>query len=267
MRSLRVPYSVLILLCFLFVIPFIPALLASLGGVWRFPLVIPEGWSFRAWEAVFRENSGTLSAIWTSLWIALCVTVINVLVSVPAAYALVRGNLRYRAAIEAILLAPIFVPALAVVMGIHLTFLRLGLTETVLGVVLVHLAPSMPYVIRAAMISFETMNRETEQAAQLLGAGPWSRFLFVILPHLRAGLVAGVTLSMLISLSQYSVTLLIGGGQVVTLPILLFPYISGGDTSIGSAYTLVFSAVALLLVISLDVALRGHYKKKGRSRV
>lgn len=265
MRSLRIPYSVLILLCLLFIIPFIPATLASLGGVWRFPLVIPEGWSFRAWEAVFRENSGTLSAIWTSLWIALCVTVINVLVSVPAAYALVRGNLRFRPVIEALLLAPIFVPALAAVMGIHLTFLRIGLTETVLGVVLVHLAPSMPYVIRAAMISFETMNRETEQAAQLLGAGPLNRFFFVVLPHLRAGLVAGVTLSMLISLSQYSVTLLIGGGQVVTLPILLFPYISGGDTSIGSAYTLVFSAVALVLVSILDVGLRGHYRKKGRT--
>ncbi|WP_342528728.1 ABC transporter permease subunit [Chryseomicrobium sp. FSL W7-1435] len=260
MRKSRI---VLLILALVFLLPFLPALLASFGGVWRFPTLIPEGVSFRAWEAVFSPNSKTISAILLSLWIAFWVTLINIVVGVPAAYALTRRSLRFQSLIEAVLLAPIFVPALAAVMGIHLTFLRLGLTETVLGVILVHLAPSMPYVIRAAMISFQTLNKDAEDAARILGARRWQRFIHVMLPHLVPGLTAGLVLSMLISLSQYSVTLLIGAGQVITLPILLFPFLNGGDPAIGAAYTLVFSAVALALFLVLDGGLRSYYSAKG----
>lgn len=249
----------LLLIGLIFALPFVPALIASFGGVWRFPTIIPDGINLRAWESIFSPSSRTLSAIFLSLWIAFCVTVINLMVGIPAAYALTRKKLRFQSGIEAVLLAPIFVPALAAVMGIHLTFLRLGLTETVIGVILVHLAPSMPYVIRAAMISFQTMNEEAEDAAKMLGATKSQRFYHIILPHLIPGLTAGIILSMLISLSQYSVTLLIGAGQVITLPILFVPFLNGGDPAIGAAYTLVFSIVALGLVLVLDGGLRSYY--------
>lgn len=249
---------------FLFVLPFLPALLASFGGVWRYPALLPDQWNLRAWNVVFSSTNGTLGAILMSIGIAVSVTTINLLVGVPAAYALVRAPIRGKRLVEWLLLLPLFIPALASVMGIHLTFLRFGLTETVLGVVLVHLAPSMPYVIRAAMVSLETLSEETEDAARMLGASGWPRFLYVVLPHILPGISAGAALSLLISLSQYSVTLLIGAGQVVTLPILLFPFLNGGDPAIAAAYTLVFSLLASVVLLMMDQLIRQFYGRRGQ---
>ncbi|WP_256204198.1 hypothetical protein [Planococcus faecalis] len=69
-------------------------------------------------------------------------------------------------------------------------------------------------------------------------------------------------MSILISLSQYLITFIIGSGQVVTLPILLFPFISGGDPAVASAYSLLFAGVAILTLFGMDLALKRYYQNK-----
>ncbi|EMF47881.1 binding-protein-dependent transport systems inner membrane component [Planococcus halocryophilus Or1] len=112
------------------------------------------------------------------------------------------------------------------------------------------------------MISYQTLSVDWEDQARMLGAGPVSRFTLVVLPHLLPGIVAGASLSILISLSQYLITFIIGSGQVVTLSILLFPFISGGDPAIASAYSLLFAGMAIMTLFGLDVLLKKYYQQK-----
>ncbi len=259
------PFLKFILFTLLFILiglPFIPLILSSVSYGWQWPNILPESFSFRAWEYVLVGSSGTWQAVSVSLLIAFIVTAVNILLAVPAANALVRYPLRGKWLLEAILFAPIVIPPFVAVMGIHLTFLRLGLTETVFGVVLAHLSPTLPYMVRAVMISYNTLSIDWEDQARMLGAGPLSRFRHVVLPHLLPGIAAGASLSILISLSQYLITFIIGSGQVVTLPILLFPFISGGDPAIASAYSLLFAGIAILTLIGMDVVLKRYYQNK-----
>lgn len=247
------------------VVPFVPLILTSLSFGWRWPDVVPQAWSLRAWEYVVNDGR-TWQAVGISLWIALIVTAINIVLAVPAANALMRYPVRGRWLFEAIIFAPIIIPPFISVMGIHLTFLRLGLTETVLGVVLAHIAPTLPYMFRAVMISYQTLSTDWEDQARMLGAGAMSRFFHVVLPHLLPGILAGASLSVLISLSQYLITFIIGAGQVVTLPILLFPFISGGDPGIASAYSLLYAVIAILALIIMDAALKRYYQMNKASQ-
>lgn len=249
------------------VFPFLPLLLSSVSFGWQWPNVLPESYSFRAWEYVLAGSSGTWPAVGASLLIAGIVTAVNILLAVPAANALSRNKFTGKWLAEAIIFAPIVIPPFVAVMGIHLTFLRLGLTETIFGVVLAHLSPTLPYMVRAVMISYNTLSVDWEDQARMLGAGPVSRFFNVVLPHLLPGIAAGASLSILISLSQYLITFLIGSGQVVTLPILLFPFISGGDPAIASAYSLLFAGMAILTLLVMDVSLKNYYKNKKASTV
>ena len=249
------------------VFPFLPLLLSSVSFGWQWPNILPESYSFRAWEYVLAGSSGTWPAVGASLLIAGIVTAVNILLAVPAANALSRNKFTGKWLAEAIIFAPIVIPPFVAVMGIHLTFLRLGLTETILGVVLAHLSPTLPYMVRAVMISYNTLSVDWEDQARMLGAGPGSRFFHVVLPHLMPGIAAGASLSILISLSQYLITFLIGSGQVVTLPILLFPFISGGDPAIASAYSLLFAGMAILTLLVMDVSLKNYYKNKKASTV
>lgn len=250
----------LIIGLFIFVlVPFVPLVLSSLSFGWRWPDVFPQGWSLRAWEYVVNDVR-TWQAVGISLWIALIVTFVNLLLALPAANALVRYPVRGRWLFEAIIFAPIIIPPFISVMGIHLSFLRFGLTETVLGVVLAHIAPTLPYMFRAIMVSYQTLSVDWEDQARMLGAGAMPRFFHVVLPHLLPGILAGASLSVLISLSQYLITFIIGAGQVVTLPILLFPFISGGDPAIASAYSLLYAAIAIMALVGMDAALKRYYQ-------
>lgn len=250
----------LIIGLFIFVlVPFVPLVLSSLSFGWRWPDVFPQGWSLRAWEYVVNDVR-TWQAVGISLWIALIVTFVNLLLALPAANALVRYPVRGRWLFEAIIFAPIIIPPFISVMGIHLSFLRFGLTETVLGVVLAHIAPTLPYMFRAVMVSYQTLSVDWEDQARMLGAGAMPRFFHVVLPHLLPGILAGASLSVLISLSQYLITFIIGAGQVVTLPILLFPFISGGDPAIASAYSLLYAAIAIMALVGMDAALKRYYQ-------
>ncbi|MCM3611166.1 ABC transporter permease subunit [Planococcus sp. MERTA32b] len=267
MKRMFLPLRIcLSLILFLFIgLPFIALLISSIAAGWQWPDLFPETFSFRAWEYILVGSSGTWQSIGTSLLIALIVMIINILLAVPAANALVRFQFRGKRLAEAILFAPIIIPPFVAVMGIHLTFLRLGLTETILGVVLAHISPTLPYMVRAVMVSYSTLSTDWENQARMLGAGPIHRFYHVVLPHLLPGIAAGASLSILISLSQYLITFIIGSGQVVTLPILLFPFISGGDPAVASAYSLLFAGMAILALFSLDMALKKYYQTKNPS--
>lgn len=249
-------------LFFIVLLPFVPLVLSSVSVGWQWPNVLPDSFSWRAWSYVLSGNSGTWSAVGLSLLIAISVTLINICLALPAANALVRYKMQGKWLMEAILFAPIVIPPFVAVMGIHLTFLRLGLTETVAGVILAHLSPTLPYMVRAVMISYATLSDAWEDQARMLGAGPLARFRHVVLPHLMPGIAAGSILCILISLSQYLITFLIGSGQVVTLPILLFPFISGGDPAIASAFSLLFAGFAVLVLIAMDSALKKYYGKR-----
>lgn len=255
--------SILLLLALLFLgIPFLGMLMTSVSIGWQWPNLLPDSISFRAWDYVLTGSSGTWRAIGISLLIAFIVTVVNVVLAVPAANVLVRYRIKGKWLAEAILFAPIIIPPFVSVMGIHLTFLRLGLTETVLGVVLAHLSPTLPYMVRAVMTSYSTLSVDWEDQARMLGAGPFQRFYSVVLPHLLPGIAAGASLSILISLSQYLITFIIGSGQVVTLPILLFPFISGGDPAVASAYSILFAGMAILALLGMDLSLKRYYRMK-----
>jgi putative spermidine/putrescine transport system permease protein len=243
-------------------IPFLPLILSSFSFGWRWPEVIPHSFSLRAWEYVFSSSSGTWTAVRNSLQIAFIVTITNMILAIPAANALARMKLKGKWILEGIVYAPIIIPPFVAVMGMHMTFIRLGLTETITGVVLAHITPTLPYMVRALVVSYRTLGFQWEEQARMLGARRFQRFWHVVLPHLLPGIIAGSSLSILISLSQYLITFLVGSGQVMTLPLILFPFISGGDPAIGSAYTLLFAGMAALSLLGMDLLLKKYYGKK-----
>lgn len=244
----------------LLAMPIIFLLINSFAFGWRWPELFPQAFSDRAWQYVL-TSPGFYKSIGISLKIAAAVAFINFFLGMPAAYALARFQFKGKLLVEGIIYAPIIVPVFVSNMGIHMTFLKIGLTESVLGVILAHLAPTLPYMIRALIIGFQTLEYSFEEQAITLGAKWWQCYWYIVLPHLLPGVVAGASLSVLISLSQYLITFLIGGGQVVTLPLLMFPFINGGDPAIGSTYAILFAGLAGFALYVMSWLLKQYYKK------
>ena len=144
-------------------------------------------------------------------------------------------------------------------MGLHLWFLRLGLTDSFAGVVLAHLTICVPYAVFVLWGVFSNYNPEFEDQARSLGASRRNVFLRVMLPLTFPGIVVAGLFAFLLSWSQYLNTLIIGGGRMTTLPILLFALMGSGDRPVASAVSLVFVAPALLALLFSARYLGGKY--------
>lgn len=245
----------------LVVLPLALLVLWSVAGEWRFPSLLPSEWTLRGFRALLEPGNRFLEATFNSLIIGCAVALASVAIGLPAGMALGCYRFRLKGLVIFFILLPILVPPLASTMGIHLTFIRLGLADTAFGVFLVHLVPTVPYTAIILTSVFAERTGELEQAARTLGASPWQAFVHVTLPQVAPGVAVAGLFGFLISWSQYILTLLIGGGNVVTLPMLLFSAASGNDPVITSALAVVF---ALPAVAALVVALR--YLSSGDER-
>lgn len=247
----------IIVLCAL-LLPFVPLFIYSFSERWLFPALLPAEWGDRAWSYLFLPQTKLWAAFWDSLRIGVAVTTTSLIAGLPAGRALGLSSFRGKTLVEFLILAPAIVPAFAPSMGIHTVFIRLGLADTMAGVILVHLIPVLPYVVLVFAGIFANYSVEEEEGARTLGAHSWQVFWYVTLPSVWPGVMVAGFYAFTISWSQYLLTLLIGGGQVLTLPILLMNFINSGDYAIASALSLLFILPAVLMLLVTSRYLTGR---------
>jgi putative spermidine/putrescine transport system permease protein len=244
-------------------LPFVPLVLWSVAFSWRFPSLLPSAWSTRAWQYLVTPASKMQEAIVASTLIALVVTALSIAIAIPAGRALGLHRFRGKTFVEFLLLAPVIMPGIAVAMGIHIVFAKLGLADTVWGVVLVHLVPTTPYAVSILTGVFANYDADFEDQARVLGASPARAFRHVTLPMILPGAAVAALFAFLISWSQYVLTLLIGGGRVITMPLLLFSFARSGDNAVAAALCLVFLGPALLILLLTTRYLSGGARVGG----
>jgi putative spermidine/putrescine transport system permease protein len=237
-------------------LPFVPLMFWSISAGWFFPSVLPTELSARAWRYLASDASGVKAGLWSSLLIATSVAIVAAMIGLSAGRALGLYSFRGKRFIEFLILAPVIVPPLAVTMGIHVLFIRYGLADTIQGVVLVHLIPTIPYVTLVMASVYANYDVSYEEQARVLGASPLRTFIHVTLPAVFPGLVVAALFAFLISWSEYILTLLIGGGRVQTLPLLLFSF-ARSDPSVAAALSLLFIAPAVSLLVFTSKHLSG----------
>ncbi len=242
-------YAAVLLLIFLLLTPLIAFLFNAFSFRWFYPQLFPNELSLRAWASIVAPNSKVPEALLTSTILAVSVTLSSVIIGLPAARALGLYKFRGKRIIEFLIISPTIVPGIAVAMGLNINFIRWGLAGNLLGVGLVHLVPVMPYVVLTLSGVFANYDPEYEQQARSLGAGTLRTFWHVTLPAVFPGIVVASLFAYLISWSQYILTFLIGAGQVITMPVLLFSTASGNNNALTAAMSLVFVAPSLLILV------------------
>lgn len=244
----------------LYLILIAPLLLFVLYGFssrWFFPQAFPAEWTMATFQRAL-DDARTLPSMAQGLWIALLVSVLSLLLALPAARVLGLRKFRGRQLVWLLLFLPTIIPPLAIGMGLNILFLRIGLAGTIAGVVLAHIIPTLPYTIFTLSSSFARFDENYEFQALALGASPWQVFTKVTLRMMTPSLVVATLFAFLISWSQYLLTLLIGGGQIITLPILLFSAASGGNPSTIAVLSLLFVAPPVLVIAFTARQLNQH---------
>lgn len=263
-KGYPVLHACMILLLFL---PFIPLLVWSFAQQWRYPDLVPTA-SQRAWHYVFSMHSQVSDALLNSLGLAAVTSLLSQVVAYPAARALGLYVKKWSKTIRIVLISPILIPGISIALGVHSLFLILGLSDQWLGVVLSHLIPAIPYSIYLLYGFYARYDIAYEKQVRLLGANRLQTFRLVELPLLRSALSLSVLFSFLISWSQYLFTVFIGGGTLITMPMLLFSALSSGDYSLMGALCTMFVLPVLIIVIFSSLGMKKDpYEGKAANRV
>ncbi len=231
------------------ILPLIPLAIWSFARGWFFPDLLPKTWSLNAWNYALSDTAGVLDSLWLTIGISLAATVLSILVGVPAGRALGMYKFKGKEIVELMILAPTIVPGIAVVLGIHSVFIFVGLNNTVPGVILVHLVPTLPYMVLVMSGIFANYDASFEAQARSLGASALKTFWYVTLPAIMPGIIVGGLFAFLVSWSQYILTLLIGGGRVVTLPLLLFNFATSGRNDITGAIGMIYILPGIIILL------------------
>lgn len=218
------------------------------ADAWRAPALVPQQWGTRGLEVVLSSGTGTAAAIGNSLVVAVATTALALLLAWPAARWLATAATTRRAPVLVVLALPLLVPPLAIGTGLAEWFIRLGLTGSLVGLVLAHLVLVLPYVVVVLAPGFSPRVRAAEEAARTLGAHRWQVLRLVSLPMLGPSLAVAGLLGGLVSWSQYGSSLGIGRG-VPMLPLVLEPFV-GRDPQVAATLALVFLAPTLLVLIA-----------------
>jgi ABC-type Fe3+ transport system permease subunit len=238
-----------------FVFPVLFVMVKSVSVSWSLGDIFPAGFSLRGWKILAQEPK-LAEALINSVEIGLWVIVLNLFLGIPAAKTLAHVSFKGKAAVETILLTPIIVPALTIAMGLHVVFIRAGLADNMAGVVIIQLLPTLPYTIKVIRSGFERIGVKWEEQANTLGASKGSVLFRIYFPQLLPSFRSVVFLVMTISLSQYLLTALIGGGSVITLASLFFPYFQSADDAVIASFSILFALVPVFIWIFFESVFR-----------
>lgn len=242
--------SIAILVFIFLLIPMVVIVMASLnaGEYLTFP---PQGLSFRWYEEVLKSDRWLQSFRLSGTVMVLTVP-ISLLIGILASYAIVRNDFPGKAFVSTLLLTPLVIPQIVLGLAFLDYFSRLGLLDSILGLVFAHVVVTLPYVIRSVSVSVQGLDPRMEMAAKNLGANPLQVFRRITLPLIRPGIVAGAIFASIISFGELGVTLFIAGANTPTLPVRIFGFTEFNfDPTINAVSTL-FIVLAIVLLIALD---------------
>lgn len=240
-------------------IPLILLLMLTVSGMWPYPEIIPKNLSLKYISYVFLGNKDTLKAIISSIMIAILTTGLTLVIAIPASKALAIYKFRGKEFIKVLVLLPIIVPSITITTGIQISMIKVGLTGTFIGVTLIHVVFTLPYAIRILLNVFEILGDKYERQGSILGGNRFQVFRHITLPMIMPGILSAAIMSFTVSLSQYITTFLIGGGKIITIPMILIPYVQGGQVQTAAIYSIIFIFVALISLGLMEVTVKKYY--------
>lgn len=143
------------------------------------------------------------AALVNSVEVATLVTLIGLLLSVPAAYALSRIPMRGAGTTMAAILATRMLPAIATVIPLYLVASRLGLMDTKAVLVVLYLSFVLPFNVWILSGFFGSIPREIEEAARIDGASRLRTLRSIVLPLSRPGIAATAIYSFLLAWDEF----------------------------------------------------------------
>ncbi|MFO1074662.1 MAG: ABC transporter permease [Geminicoccaceae bacterium] len=225
-------------------------------------LPIP-GFSLR-WYQELAASAPWQSSLRNSLVVGTLATVIATVLGTLAALGLHRAEFRGKSLLMGFLISPMIAPLVIVAAGAYFFLLPLGLTNSLLGLGLVHAALGAPFVLITVAATLTGLDPSLPRAAASLGAAPGYAFRRVTLPLIAPGVISGALFAFITSFDEVVVAMFLTGPQQRTLPRQMFDGLRDNISPVILAVATLLIAVAVLLLATAEILRRRGQRLRGQ---
>ncbi|MGB2953114.1 MAG: ABC transporter permease [Gaiellaceae bacterium] len=215
------------------------------------------------WYHQFLTNPDLKGALETSAIIAGLSSAAAVVLGVLASIALVRRRFIGKSAASALLLSPLVIPYVVFGIALLILFHTVGISRSILTVVIGHIVISLPYTILVLMPRLQQIDVSLEEAAYDLGASRLRTFRSITLPLILPAVVSAFLIAYTTSFDEYAVASFVVGSRL-TFPIYLYSALRfPSQLPQVIAVAVVVITVSLIVVIAAEVGRRVAERRLG----
>lgn len=223
----------------------IPLSFAKSGLGWP-----PKGFTLQYYQSMIASPLWMQAAV-RSLFVGLGAATLAMLIGTPAAFLLVRSQVRAKSLLLAFVLSPIIIPRMIIAVGMFYFFAKVGLVGTSFGLAIGHTVVATPYVVMTMMAVLRNYDTRLDLAAQSLGAKPWQVLRHVTFPILAAGLFSSFLFAFATSFDELTIALFASGGLSATLPKQFWDEVTlEVSPTIAAVSTCLFAFVGALIALA-----------------
>ncbi len=208
----------------------------------------PETWSMRWYEEYFGSKKWMRATV-TSLQVGTLTMLVATPLGTMAAYALFVSGHKAARALFVILITPMIVPVILIAIGAFYAYGKMGLNNSITGLVLAHTALATPLVMIVITAAFRSYDLNQELVARSLGATRLKAFFVITLPQIKFSVITAALLSFLTSFDEVIVSIFVSGGTKATLTKHMFSALRDYiDPTIAAISTIMVLISTLLLL-------------------
>lgn len=214
------------------------------------------------WQAISGREA--VAALELTVGLALLTAVINAVTGVALAWVLVRDEFPGKRIINAVIDLPFALPT--IVAGLVLLSLYgpnspigINIAQTRIAILFALLFVTLPFVTRAVQPVLLALDREVEDAAACLGAGPFTTFRRITLPAILPATLTGASLAFARALGEFGSVTLISGNlpfKTEVSAVFISNQVENGDPHGAAAVSVTLLAAALVVFVALSLVTR-----------
>lgn len=225
-------------------------------------------WNFNSFQEVFGISFGfirglevlpgggnfyMLPRLYDSIIIAVCSTLLSVLIATLASYALSRMRFRGQHHFVFWVLSTRMMPPVAVAIPMFFIYKNFGLLDTYLGVVLVHALMNLPLAVLLLKSFFDDIPTEIDEAALIDGASRFTIFRKIVAPMAMGGIAATAVLCFIFSWTEFLFVLTLTQTSIKTVPVVSSTFVTSTGTAWGNMAALGVAAMLPAFIFILLV--------------
>jgi multiple sugar transport system permease protein len=228
--------AICVALCVIMLAPLVLTVLASFKTTIEQAAVPPTYFthelSLDSYRKLWNYQDGLPIYLFNSAATAVLAILFSLVLTIPAGYALARFPIPGKEYFFIFLLLALIIPYQALITPLFFMFATLKLTNTLVGLAIIHTAIHIPFSVYIMRNSFEAVPKELEEAAVIDGCSSWQVLLRIYLPAIRPAIVTVSLFAFVTSWNEFLAALVImNRGITFTLPLVLAA--ARQETSIG----------------------------------